>query len=130
MKRLAYTALISSVILFALSPVARTQEAQKETAVVQFFDKIEVAKTLLEKGKYVFEHDDGRMARGEPCMYVYSYTDGKADKLLVTFHCKPVERKLATATVTNEEMTKEPGVFRLLEVQFAGSTKGHIVPQG
>ncbi len=128
MKRLMYIAILSSVAVFAFSPAALTAQAKKETAVVEFFDKIEVTKTLLEKGKYVFEHDDERMARGEPCMYVYSYVDGKAANLLVSFHCQPVERKLATSTVTSEELTKEPGVFRLREVQFAGTTKGHIVP--
>lgn len=128
MKRLANIALVLAVALLVFSPAASTGQTKKETAVVEFFDRIDVAKTLLEKGKYVFEHDDERMARGEPCMYVYSYLDGKADKVLVSFHCQPVERKLATSTVTSEEMTKEPGVFRLLEVQFAGTTKGHIVP--
>jgi hypothetical protein len=127
MKRHArWIILAFAAACFALNSQARTMG--KQTAVIEFFDRTDVAKVVLDKGKYLFEHDDERMARGEACMNVYSYVNGKADRLVVSFHCQMVERKLAATTITNEEMTREPGVFRLKEIQFAGTTKGHLVP--
>ncbi|MEW6206920.1 MAG: hypothetical protein AB1631_01035 [Acidobacteriota bacterium] len=128
MKRLNTIILAMAVAALIFVPPASGRLNEKETAEVQFYDRTDVAGVILEKGKYLFEHDDERMARGEPCMYVYTLAEGKPDKLAVSFHCQPVERKVAASTVTTEEITKEPGVFRLKEVQFAGSRKGHIVP--
>jgi hypothetical protein len=128
MKRLNTIALAIATVALILAPSASGRLTEKETAEVQFFDKTEVAGVILDKGKYFFEHDDQRMARNEPCMYVYTLADGKPDRLAVSFHCQPIERKFSASTITTEEMTREPGVFRLKEVQFAGSRKGHIVP--
>jgi hypothetical protein len=101
---------------------------EKETAVIELFDKTQVGKTILEKGKYLFEHDDERMARGEACMYIYSTVEGKQGELVASFHCTPVDRPFVRVSKTVEEVTKDPDVFRLKEVQFAGTKKGHLVP--
>ncbi|MCI0487589.1 MAG: hypothetical protein L0229_13440 [Blastocatellia bacterium] len=101
--------------------------SDKERAVVEFADKTILLDVVLQ-GKYLFEHDDGRMARGEACMYVYKYEAGKAGELVVSFHCKPVERQAARITVTSIAATRDPDVFELKEIQFAGSNKGHFVP--
>jgi hypothetical protein len=125
--------LITAVFIFTLVLVGNgiaqspPPESKKETVVVEFTDKTKLADVILQ-GTYVFEHDDSRMARGEACMYVYGYVNGKADKLVVSFHCKPVERVIAKELVMNVEMTRAPDVFALKEIQFAGTTKGHIVP--
>jgi hypothetical protein len=104
-----------------------TDSATKQDAIVDFTDKTKLGgETLL--GKYYFEHDDSRMARGEPCMYVYSYEGGKQGKLIVTFHCTPVERPRARDVIVTLAMTNSPDVFLLMEIQFEGSTKGHLVP--
>jgi hypothetical protein len=104
-----------------------TDSATKQDAIVDFTDKTKLGGEIL-LGKYYFEHDDSRMARGEPCMYVYSYEGGKQGKLIVTFHCTPVERPKARNDVVSVAMTDSAGVFLLKEIQFKGSTKGHLVP--
>ena len=130
MKYLKFAILLAIAFISVTLAVNRqpAQAADKETVVVQFYDRISIGKTILPAGWYVFEHDDGRMAKGEPCMNVFSALDGKADKLMVAFHCTPIERPFAAVTKTNEVMTEEAGVFRLLEIQFAGTKKGHLVP--
>jgi hypothetical protein len=71
---------------------------KKETAVIQLFDRTRVMRVILEEGKYLFEHDDERMSRGDACMYIYSLVDGKQDKLVVSFHCTPVARNCAAVS--------------------------------
>jgi hypothetical protein len=104
-----------------------TDSATKQDAVVEFSDKTKLGGEIL-LGKYYFEHDDSRMARGEPCMYVYSYEGGTPGKLVVSFHCTPVERPKARDLIVSLAMTDSPGVLLLREIQFKGSTKGHLVP--
>jgi hypothetical protein len=105
----------------------QTQSTTRQSAVVVLVDKTKIGDVVLQ-GKYVFEHDDGRMSPGEPCMYIYTYEQGKPGKLVVSFHCKPVDRPPARELVVNVAMTREPEVFELKEIQFAGTSKGHLVP--
>jgi hypothetical protein len=128
MKYITLLLLISLPLLLGFTLAQGAADSpKKEEAVVDFTDKTKVGKeTLL--GKYLFEHDDSRMARGEPCMYVYSYEGGKQGKLIVSFHCTPAERPKAREVILNLGMTSSSDLFLLLEIQFAGSTKGHIVP--
>ena len=54
----------------------------KEMAVVDLQDKTHLGKTVLQ-GKYIFVHDDSRMAKDEACFYVYEYAakrDGASPK--------------------------------------------------
>jgi hypothetical protein len=130
MRRFIFTAIILAAIIATANEFAQNSFAlppEKETAVIDLEDKTQVLDKVLQ-GKYLFEHDDARMARKEPCMYIYTYVDGKAGELAASFHCVPVERKPAKMAVVNVAMTKTPGVFKLTEVQFAGSSKGHLVP--
>lgn len=129
MKRYVLTVMIMSAAIMIGNALAAKGETPsgKEKAVVEFADKTLVLGALLQ-GKYLFEHDDDRMARGEACMYVYKYEAGKAGDLVVSFHCQPAERREAKATVTSIALTRDPDVFELKEIQFAGSSKGHIIP--
>jgi hypothetical protein len=130
MKRLLLAA-ISATLLLAISnafaPETGARSNPKETAVVELTDRTQLLEAVLQ-GKYLFEHDDERMARGEPCMHVYNYANGKAGDLVIAFHCKPVERPKAKQLVLNVAMTRTPDLFQLVEIQFAGATKGHLVP--
>ena len=108
-------------------PNSHAQSKAKETAVVELTDKTQLLEAVLQ-GKYLFDHDDERMARGEPCMHVYNYANGKAGDLVIAFHCKPVERPKAKQLILNVAMTRTPDLFQLMEIQFAGTTKGHLVP--
>ena len=129
MRRYILAGVALSALIFIGNAVATQGETPsgKETAMVEFADKTLLRDVVLQ-GKYIFEHDDGRMARGEACMYVYKYEAGKAGGLVVSFHCKPVERQAARFTVTSIAATRNPDVFELKEIQFAGSSKGHLVP--
>ena len=128
MKRVILLMIVSLPILVGFTFAQRnTDSATKQDAIVEFSDKTRLGGEIL-LGKYFFEHDDSRMARGEPCMYVYSYEGGKQGKLIVTFHCTPVERPKARVDVVSLAMTDSAGVFLLTEIQFKGSTKGHLVP--
>ena len=126
---------VTLLLIFGLVPVAlgftlaqrKADSATKQDAVVEFTDKTRVGEQIL-LGKYYFEHDDSRMARGEPCMYVFSYDGDKPGKLVVSFHCTPVERSKSREVIISLSMTSSPDVFLLQEIQFKGSTKGHLVP--
>jgi hypothetical protein len=128
MKRVILLMIISLPILLGFTLAQRhTDSATKQDAVVEFTDKTKLGQEIL-IGEYYFEHDDSRMARGEPCMNVYSYEAGKPGKLIVSFHCTPVDRPKARDVIVSLAMTSSPDVFLLKEIQFKGSTKGHLVP--
>jgi hypothetical protein len=126
MKRVILLMIISLPILLG-STLAQRRTDSATTAVVEFTDKTKLGGEIL-FGRYYFEHDDSRMARGEPCMYVYSYEEGKAGNLVVSFHCTPVDRPKARDVIVSLVMSSSPDLFLLKEIQFKGSTKGHLVP--
>jgi hypothetical protein len=107
----------------------RTPEIQK--AVVQFTEPVKLLGAIL-KGEYMFLHDEGKMSRGEPCTWVYGRGEtGKFDKLVVSFHCIPVERD-QPALQFKVIITGVASPFTLPEVveyRFAGSTEGHQGPK-
>jgi len=122
--------LISSCAFVAFAAAA---PPGKELAVVELSDKTLLVKTVLQ-GKYIFVHDDSKMGKTEACFYVYEYAqdqagqpDPRPDKLVVSFHCQPVQHDKATAIVLTYGMTAS-GMFELREIQFSGSTEGHRVP--
>ena len=128
MKRVMLLLIIALPMLPGLTLAQRdTESATRDVAVFEFKDKTKLGEAIL-FGNYLFEHDDSRMARGEPCMYVYGYEGGKQGKLVVSFHCTPVERPKARTVIVSFVMTNTPDVFLLKEIQFEGSTKGHLVP--
>jgi hypothetical protein len=105
----------------------------KDMSVVDLPDKTRVVHTTLQ-GKYIFIHDDEKMANGAACFYIYEYSadaagqpEARPDKLVVSFHCQPVQRAKATHIVMTYGMVN-PELFELREIQFAGSTEGHRVP--
>jgi hypothetical protein len=114
----------------AYSRQAAAQNPPKERAVVELADKTSISGVIVQKGKYIFEHDYDKKARGEACLYVYTIKDGGPGDLVVSFHCQTVERPKARTTVTTFAMTSDPDVVRLTEIQFAGSTVGHRAPLG
>jgi hypothetical protein len=124
--------------LATASVLAQAQRAKpgKEIAIVDFTDKTKVGDAVL-FGKYVVVHDDAKMATGEPCLYIYSYKEGEAidqvagqpGRLVLSFHCRPVERSKAREVILTLGMSKDPSVFVLREIQLPGSVEGHQVPE-
>lgn len=92
---------------------------------VVFRDPVRVANTVL-MGRYVIEHDDERMARGEPCTYVYEADDLRAP--VVTFHCEHLERPAAGTATILLGPSINPSIKTLKEFQFGGETASHGVP--
>lgn len=105
----------------------------KDMSVVDLPDKTRVMKTVLQ-GRYIFVHDDEKMASGAACFYIYEYSadatgqpEARPDKLVVSFHCQPVQREKATHIVLTYGMVNSE-LFELREIQFTGSAEGHRVP--
>lgn len=81
--------------------------------------------TSIVQGRYVIEHDNDRMARGEPCTHVYAFDDRETP--VATFHCTHLERDRAgKATVVL--VTMPDGFQKLTEFQFAGEVASHGYP--
>lgn len=136
MKRVLLISLIfvaMTMIAGAPGSLATAAAPGKEMAVVDITDKTKVLKATLQ-GKYILVHDDEKMARGEPCFYIYEFSQDpagqpelKPEKLVVSFHCQPVQHEKANHIVLTYGMT-DGGLFELREIQFAGSSEGHRVP--
>ncbi|MEZ5293243.1 MAG: hypothetical protein R2745_19330 [Vicinamibacterales bacterium] len=92
---------------------------------VNFREPVLVGGKVL-MGWYYIEHDDDRMARGEPCTYIY---DLKAlREPVVTFHCTHLERGPAPTATIVLTPTVNPAIKALAEFQFSNDTASHGVP--
>ncbi|MGE4086169.1 MAG: hypothetical protein AB7H93_24555 [Vicinamibacterales bacterium] len=107
------------------APTAATAAPAVQTTRVTFRDPVRVGDKIL-LGRYVIEHDNDRMARGEPCTYIYEADDRRMP--VVTFHCTHLTRPVAAApTVVLGRGTVYP-IRELREFQFAGEEASHGVP--
>lgn len=107
----------------------QTPEIQK--AVVEFTEPVKLLGAIL-KGSYMFLHDEGKMSRGEACTWIYGRGDtGKFDRLVVSFHCIPIERETPAEQfkVIISGMATPFTLPEVIEYRFAGSTEGHQVPK-
>jgi hypothetical protein len=125
MKRLllAGSMLFAVMLLGAFAANAKTDSKINERATVQFNQTVKLMNVFL-RGEYLIVHDEGRMAKGEDCTYVYD----RSGKLVVSFHCTPVERPKATGFKIIATPLTPDGVSEIKEIQFGGSTEAHIVP--
>ena len=83
------------------------------------------------QGRHVIEHDNDRMARGEPCTHVYAYNDyseNKLDEPVATFHCTHLERDRANQNLVILVDDVASGMKKFTEFQFAGETASHGYP--
>jgi hypothetical protein len=136
MRRILVIGLIfgaMAIVLSVRASLATAAQPGREMAVVDIPDQTKLLKATLQ-GKYIFVHDDQKMGRGEPCFYVYDYSQDaagnpevKPDKLVMSFHCQPVQREKATHIVLTYGMASAT-LFELREIQFSGSSEGHRVP--
>jgi hypothetical protein len=80
-------------------------------------------------GSVIFQHDDERMARGEPCTKIYKFEPGKSvGEELVSFHCKPRWTE-AAKRFTMAAHRDHRGIRVLTEYQFWGDPEAHGVPR-
>jgi hypothetical protein len=95
-----------------------------ERMMVRFANPVLVGDRIL-MGTHVIEHDTNRMARGQPCTFIYAYNDRRLP--VVAFHCthlKRAARAQPSVTLVSEHAA---GLKRLTEFQFGGETAGHGV---
>ena len=120
-------ALLFAVTLSNSSLVAsKAAPTGKKQAVMQFTEPVRLIGVVLNKGEYLFVHDDAAMARGEACTFVYKGSSPVASKLVASFHCVPAARtKVASFTV---RMATVSGFQELTEYQFTGETEAHTIP--
>ena len=99
----------------------------RRSAVVRFLNPTLIAGSFV-LGTVVIEHDDDKMAKGEPCTTVYRFKSAnELGEPLVSFMCVPQERPLATKfEATLLQTISWPD--RLTEYQIAGEREGHGVP--
>jgi hypothetical protein len=129
MKKLFFILVaVGALVLASLSWEANASSATKKQQALTRFDKaVSVHGVVLTPGQYLFVHDDAAMMRGDACTYIYKGDAQDKNKLVVSFHCTPVERKKTTHFLLRS--TEMPGgVVELREFQFKGDTEGHLVP--
>jgi hypothetical protein len=120
--------LIIGLIAMTGAAFANPDKPRKEKAVVEFTQTVKWMDVLL-KGEYLIVHDEEAMAQGKPCTYVYKGNKEQADKLILSFHCKHMDRQVAKSFVMR--LYKRNVAYEIPEVQefqFAGSAAGHAVP--
>ena len=130
MKRLGLLifALFGFVMFSGSLGTASTATTPRESAVVEFSENVKLGNVLL-RGQYLFVHDEERMAKGEPCTYIYRGKDLDEAKLVASFHCIHTDREMVsefTATIIKRATPYD--IPELREIQFAGSKDGHRVP--
>lgn len=127
MKRLLVAASTLAILVITIGVFtahARTEAKKNDRATVQFTEPVKLLNVIL-KGQYLFVHDEEKMASGQDCTSVYD----SAGKLVVSFHCIPVERPKATGfRVVSARVGTSSGPLEMKEFQFEGSTEAHQVP--
>jgi hypothetical protein len=122
-----FVALLCAVVLTsAPSTGSKTLTGRKQKATMQFMQPVVLQGVTL-KGEYLFVHDDAAMTRGEACTRVYKGNVEDPNKLVVAFHCVPIERTKASYFVVRTNQVA-PDVIELTEFQFKGDTESHGVP--
>jgi len=124
------TKIVVGALLFVavLAVTALGAVPTRRASVVRFMKPTIIAGAAV-LGQVVFEHDDARMARGEPCTTVYRYDVKQKARgdVIVEFMCTPKDRPLAKDFQAT--FIKAPlGPDRLVEYQLPGEAEGHGVP--
>jgi hypothetical protein len=117
----------AAVIMGFLAASTLDAVPTRRSAVVRFLKPTIIAGSFV-LGTVVIEHDDAKMAKGEPCTTVYHYKSEKErGEPIVSFMCVPHGRPLATQfEATLVQTVSWPD--RLMEFQIAGEREGHGVP--
>lgn|SRR5574341_318401 len=128
MKSLLLFIVLLCAIIIASAPATGTKPVtgRKQKATMQFYNPVVLQGVTL-KGEYLFVHDDAAMTRGEACTRVYKGNVEDPDKLVVAFHCVPLERAKADYFIVRTTQVA-PDVVELTEFQFKGDTEAHGVP--
>lgn len=128
MKSVAFfVVVLCALIIGSVSWQTKAADTARKQSAVTNFDRAVVLHGVTLKGEYLFVHDDAAMQRGEACTYVYEGNAPLPEKLVISFHCVPIQRAKAK-NFTVRSVESSPGINELQEFQFAGDTEGHAVP--
>ena len=121
-----------TLLLFLLGagPITSAGSAPSgQWAIVYLHEPTLIGSTIVQ-GPVLFVHDDGRMARGEPCTTVRLFEPrGGPSDVITEVHCIPMRRAAVhTFTVRTRPNTVDGFGCVLTEYQFAGDAEGHAVP--
>ena len=98
----------------------------RQSVVALFQRPTKVGDRIL-LGRYIIEHDNDRMARGEPCTHIYNASDPRLP--VVAFHCTHVTRPRTDKNVVELRSLGDPSGMRVMTAfTFSGETAGHRVP--
>jgi hypothetical protein len=126
MKRVVIAASMFAALMITIGVFAshtRAEAKPNERATIEFTQTVKLLNVVL-KGEYLVVHDEDKMAKGEDCTYVYD----RSGKLVISFHCTPVERRKAERFRVVTRRMEPSGLNEITEIQFAGSTEAHLVP--
>ena len=126
MKRLLIAASMVAALMVTIGAFAAHTKAEakkNERATIEFTQTVKLLNVVL-KGEYLVVHDEAMMAKGEDCTYIYD----RSGKLIVSFHCTPVERPKSDRFRVVTRRLDPSGLSEVVEIQFAGSTEAHLVP--
>jgi hypothetical protein len=124
---LFFVTLVCAVVLTGTSFANhKSTTVRKQKATTQFNQPVVVQGVTL-KGEYLFVHDDAAMERGEACTRIYKGNAEIASKLVVEFHCVPIQRA-PTGYFVVRTRQRSDGVAEINEYQFEGDTEAHGTP--
>ena len=112
-------------VLQLMDPQLNPAPPVRQIAEVWFHQPVLVGRAILQ-GRYVIEHDNDRMARGEPCTHIYAYDD--RTRPVAAFHCTHLERPRADLNTVSLIHAPDGRMKVLTEFQFAGETAAHGYP--
>jgi hypothetical protein len=121
---------VGTALLFAALAISTLGAAPTVKALAVSFVRPTFIAGVTVAGPVVFEHDDARMARGEPCTTVYRYDSKQKDRgeALVSFMCIPHPRPEAKKFEAVYSHMGLGATAILMEYQFEGEREGHGVP--
>ena len=97
-------------------------------ALVNFANAVTVQDRVI-TGPVMIVHDDEKMARGEACTTFYRFDSARGPREeLASFHCLPVQRRMAETTTFTLAAGPDTTCKRLVEYQIAGESEAHRVP--
>lgn len=112
-------------ILLSMDPQLNPVPPARQTTEVWFQRPVLVGRAILQ-GRYVIEHDNDRMARGEPCTHLYAFEDRVTP--VAAFHCTHLERDRASQNTVVLAPTSDGSMQKFTEFQFAGERFAHGYP--
>jgi hypothetical protein len=97
----------------------------RESMVVWFMKPVRVGERVL-SGRYIIEHDNDRMARGEPCTHIYAAEDRQVP--VVAFPCEHIERAPSDRASVIVRLSEGNSMSEFRAFQFAGELGAHGFP--